>query len=79
MCQSATVVALAKKNVDPSVYAIDAGSSLGALAGYVVNFAPRYAGMVSRAFEEISDSAAYCYPTAQTGTITLDAGGHCGM
>ncbi len=63
-------LALAKDNVDPSVYAISAGSSLGALAGYVVRFTPQHTGTVNRAFEEISDSAVYCYPTEQDGTST---------
>ena len=65
-------LALAKDNVDPSVYAISAGSSLGALAGYVVRFTPQRTGVVERAFEDISDDAIYCYPTAQAGTTTPD-------
>lgn len=65
-------LALAKDNVDPDVYAISAGTSMGALAGYVVRFTPQHTGVVDRAFEEISDSALYCYPTAQAGTTTPD-------
>ena len=63
-------LALVKDNVDPGLYAISAGTSLGALAGRVVRFSPEAGGSVNRPFEQVTPGATYCYPTAQPGTTT---------
>lgn len=61
-------LALVKDNVDPSQYAISVGTSLGEMAGYIVLFAPQHSGFVDRAFEEITDSSIYCYPSQRPGS-----------
>jgi len=61
-------LALVRDNVDPGVYAISAGTSLGGLAGYVVLFDPQAGGVVDRAFDEISDGRIYCYPSQRSGS-----------
>ncbi|XOB98714.1 hypothetical protein ACMC9I_01075 [Deinococcota bacterium DY0809b] len=61
---------LVKDNVDPGLYAISAGTSLGALAGRVVRFSPEAGGSVNRPFEQLTPGGTYCYPTEQPGTTT---------
>lgn len=63
-------LALVEDNIDPGLYAISAGTSLGELAGYVVRFAPEASGAVNLPFDQVTPGSLTCYPTEQPGSGT---------